>query len=76
MKIVPRETDISSSLAAITGPTAAIALPPQIAVPDEIRCEVVRFTRIARPIRNPARRVPAIVTTVNAMPVSPAAITF
>src|SRR5881394_3981050 len=41
MNTVPRETDISSSLAPITGPTAAMALPPQIAVPDEIRCDVV-----------------------------------
>src|SRR5262245_45421361 len=31
MKTVPSETDISSSVASMTGPTAAIALPPQIA---------------------------------------------
>ena len=42
MKTVPSETDISSSLAPMTGPTAAIALPPQIAVPEEIRCAVPR----------------------------------
>src|SRR5271167_1096761 len=36
-KIVPSETDISSSVAPTIGPTAAIALPPQIAVPVEMR---------------------------------------
>ena len=37
MKMTPRLTAISSLSALITGPTAAIALPPQIAVPEEIR---------------------------------------
>lgn len=37
MKITPSETAISWSSAFRTGPTAAIALPPHIAVPDEIR---------------------------------------
>src|SRR3954468_781306 len=37
MKTVPSETDISSSFAPTIGPTAAIALPPQIAVPVDIR---------------------------------------
>ena len=36
-KMVPSETAICSSLAPVIGPTAAIALPPQIAVPVEIR---------------------------------------
>ena len=36
-KTVPSDTDISSSVAPVIGPTAAIALPPQIAVPVEIR---------------------------------------
>ena len=36
-KIVPNETDISSSVAPVIGPTAAMALPPQIAVPVEMR---------------------------------------
>ena len=36
-KMVPSETDISSSVAPTIGPTAAIALPPQIAVPVEMR---------------------------------------
>ena len=35
--IVARATDMSLSFALITGPTAAMALPPQIAVPELIR---------------------------------------
>ena len=37
MKITPRLTAISCSLAFNTGPTAAMALPPQMAVPEEMR---------------------------------------
>ena len=37
IKIVPNATDISLSFALSTGPTAAMALPPQIAVPELIR---------------------------------------
>ena len=37
IKMVPNATDISLSFAFNTGPTAAIALPPQIAVPELIR---------------------------------------
>jgi len=37
MNTAPRETAISSSLALAMGPTAAMALPPQIAVPALIR---------------------------------------
>ena len=36
-KITPKETAMSFSGASITGATAAIALPPHIAVPEEIR---------------------------------------
>src|SRR5690348_9298854 len=42
-KIVPSDTAICSSLAPVMGPTAAIALPPQMAVPVEIRKAGVRF---------------------------------
>ena len=49
MKTVPSDTDISSSVAPITGPTAAMALPPQIAVPEEIRWAVLLPTRSTRP---------------------------
>jgi hypothetical protein len=72
MKTVPRATDISSSVALTTGPTAAIALPPQIAVPDEMRCDVVRLMFMARPSRKPRSNVPTIVTMVNTNPVRPA----
>ena len=41
MKIVPSEIAISSSPAPTIGATAAIALPPQIAVPVEIRIDAV-----------------------------------
>ena len=34
---MPNATEICFSLALIIGETAAMALPPQIAVPDEIR---------------------------------------
>ena len=36
-KIVARESEVSFSSESITGATAAIALPPQIAVPGEMR---------------------------------------
>src|ERR1051326_5226591 len=68
MKIVPSDTDSSSSVAPTTGPTAAIALPPQIAVPEAMRCAVVWLTRSARPARKPSTSVIAIVAAVQAMP--------
>lgn len=37
MKIVASDSEVWFSSASITGATAAMALPPQIAVPDEIR---------------------------------------
>lgn len=42
MNTQPSATDICFSSALITGEMAAMALPPQIAVPDEIRCDVFR----------------------------------
>ena len=56
---VPSEAAISSSLAFTIGPTAAIALPPQIAVPTVIRNEEVRPTRMKFPIARP-RTVAAV----------------
>ena len=53
IKMVPSEIAISSSLASIMGATAAMALPPQIAVPVEIRIDAVLFTRNRRPSRSP-----------------------
>jgi hypothetical protein len=43
IKIVPSATDVSFSSALITGAMAAMALPPQMAVPLEIKCEILRF---------------------------------
>lgn len=37
MNTTPNDTDICSGLAFIIGPTAAIAEPPQMAVPEEIK---------------------------------------
>ena len=37
MKTVPMETATASSLALVTGASAAMALPPQMAVPAEMR---------------------------------------
>src|SRR5664279_6634504 len=62
MKIVPNETDISSSVAPTTGPTAAMALPPQIAVPVEIRKDARGFTATNLPITVPTIRAKAIPT--------------
>ena len=53
IKIVASDTDISLDEARATGPTAAIALPPQMAVPDAIRYEDVRFTFSHLPIKMP-----------------------
>src|SRR3974390_3813211 len=51
-KIVPSETDISSSVAPSTGATPAMALPPHIAVPVEIRNEARgrTFTNLPRTV--------------------------
>src|SRR6516225_3087977 len=63
-KIVPSETDISSSVAPRTGSTAAIALPPQIAVPVEIRNDARGYTSTNLPIAVPNMRAKAIPTAV------------
>src|SRR5580765_7097393 len=53
MKTVPRETAISSSLASAIGATAAMALPPQIAVPAAIKNEDFLLTRMRYPRASP-----------------------
>ena len=53
MNITPNDTAISFSFALTTGPTAAIALPPQIAVPEEIRYDVLRFILSQCTIKTP-----------------------
>src|SRR5215469_5141783 len=75
-KIVPSETDISSSVAPRTGPTAAIALPPQIAVPVEIRNDARGYTSTNFPIAVPTIRAKAIPTAVYRNPLRPARITW
>ena len=72
IKIVPRDTEISSSSASITGATAAIALPPQIAVPADIKFDVLSFTLRSLPRKNPTASVPKIVAIVNRIPCFPA----
>ncbi len=53
-KTVPSETAICSSLASVIGATAAIALPPQIAVPAEIRKDVLCSTLSSFPSPQPS----------------------
>ena len=50
---VPRETAISSSLALVMGAIAAMALPPQIAVPAVMRNEAVALRPGAFPAPSP-----------------------
>jgi hypothetical protein len=63
-KTVPSDMAISSSLACVMGPTAAMALPPQIAVPVDIRNAGTRctFNSAPRPIpASSAKLMPSIV---------------
>src|SRR5437763_13328530 len=64
MKTVPSDTDISSSFAPTIGPTAAIALPPQMAVPVEIKNDGVLFTCSSFPRHIPMACVAVIPTAV------------
>ena len=61
---VPSDTAISSSLACTIGPTAAMALPPQIAVPVEIRNAGVFCTPSSVPRTIPATSAKVIPRTV------------
>src|SRR5215472_948323 len=72
MNTVPRETAMSWSSASRTGPMAAIALPPQIAVPTEIRRDGVRSTESARPRKRPQATAKLIPTSVYRNPERPA----
>lgn len=75
IKTLPRATDISSVSASIAGPTAAIALPPQIAVPDEISVDVFSATPNHLPTKYPRINVPKIDAIVKSIPSFPAWIT-
>ena len=61
---VPSETLISSSFASSTGPIAAIALPPQMAVPMLINCDCVLPTLRKWPIRIPRPRAKPMLIAV------------
>ncbi len=71
IKITPSDTAISFSLAFITPPTAAIALPPQMAVPDEMRYEVRPSIFMYLPSRMPTTITPITETIVKIMPSAP-----
>ena len=64
MNTVASETVIDSARAPIAGPTAAIALPPQMLVPAVIKNEVCSSTFSARPNSTPKVNVSAIPATV------------
>ena len=72
VNIVPKATVMELSLALITGPKAAIALPPHIAVPPEMRVLVCTSTFNNLPIHKPNPIVKAIENKVNINPVLPA----
>ena len=74
IKMVPSATVISLSLALITGPKAAMALPPQMAVPPETNRVVSLLILSSLPNSNPSPMVIAIEKMVNIMPVLPAEI--
>src|SRR5947209_1497805 len=72
MNTVPKETAMSSSLASSTGPTAAIALPPQMAVPTEIKSAGVRSTENHLPSSSPEIMAKVIPAAVYRNPARPA----
>ena len=73
VKITARDMEVSSSSALTTGATAAIALPPQIAVPALIRYDNFGSIPKARPRSHPMVITPITDTMVNMMPSFPAA---
>ena len=60
MKMVPMATVMSLSLALMTGAKAAMALPPQMAVPPETRNPVSRLTLSLLVKNNPKPMVTTI----------------
>jgi len=74
-KTVAREMAISSSLALMTGAIAAIALPPQMAVPNEINDRVLSGTRNALPMIVPSKIVVLIEKNVSNNELLPISIT-
>lgn len=74
VKTVAMESVVSSSSASMMGAIAAIALPPQIAVPEDMRYELLRESLKALPSRTPRHITPITDTIVNSMPSFPASI--
>lgn len=72
IKITPKAIDVWFSFDFITGEIAAIALPPQIAVPHEIKCDVFLSVFNHFPKRKPKVIVLKIEKTVRAKPSFPA----
>ena len=70
--MVPMATVMSLSLALITGARAAMALPPQMAVPPETRNPVSRLTLSLLVKNNPSPMVTTMENMVNRIPVFPA----
>ena len=69
---VPSDTAISSSLAASTGPIAAIALPPHTAVPKLISSDCFLPTCSILPSRTPSPSANAMLIAVYIKPEAPA----
>ena len=72
----PIETAISSSFASITGAVAAIALPPQIPVPNIISCEDLFFNLNKFASKNPAKTIIDKLMAVCNKPLLPIEITL
>src|SRR5229473_2856886 len=72
IKIVPSDTAISSSSARRMGPMAAMALPPQIAVPAVIRNDELPRTRNNLPNAKPRKSAKEIPSAVWINPLRPA----
>ena len=69
---MPRAAEVSCSSAAMTGATAAMALPPQMAVPTLMSRPVSPLTPMRRASQMPRVRVKAMLTAVAPRPRSPA----
>ena len=72
MKTVPSATDVCFSSVFKTFEIAAMALPPQMAVPEEIRCDILASILNNLPNKYPSNRVVNIDTAENIIPSLPA----
>lgn len=73
MKIIANANDVSFSSALITGATAAIALPPHIAVPVDIKYAFLLFIFNNLPNKVPINNTPITETMVKIIPSLPVA---